>query len=101
MKYFKKQYLSEQYYEDKAKEFYELKLGNMTMKDMCSKFLYLLYYVPYISEKKPKVQRFPSCLLVVYKDIIEYDNEKTLEEAMRKAKFCYDQNKKKMHYTSN
>jgi len=101
VKYFRKQYLSEQYYEDKAKEFYELKLGNMTMKDMCSKFLYLLRYVPYITEEKPKVQRFLSCLPAIYKERIEYDNPRTLEEAMRKAKFCYDQNKKRMDQNSN
>ena len=100
-KYFKKQYLSEQYYEGKAKEFYELKLGNLTMKDLCSKFLSLLRYVPYIAEEKPKVQRFLSCLPAVYKDIIEYDNPKTLEEAIRKAKFCYEQNKNKAKHTSN
>ena len=31
-KLFKRKYLSEQYYEEKAKEFYELSLGAMTMK---------------------------------------------------------------------
>jgi len=46
--------MSEQYYEGRAKEFYELKLGNMTMKDMCSKFLSLLHYVPYITDEKKK-----------------------------------------------
>jgi len=100
-KYFKKQYLSEQYYEGKAKEFYELKLGNLSMKDLCSKFLSLLRYVPYIAEEKPKVQRFLSCLPNIYKDRIEYDDPKTLEEAMRKAKICYDQNKNRAEHTSS
>ena len=36
-RYFKKQFLSEQYYEERAKEFYELKLGSMTMKDLNNK----------------------------------------------------------------
>ena len=31
-KLFTRKYLSEQYYEEKAKEFYELRLGAMTMK---------------------------------------------------------------------
>ena len=31
----------------------------------------------------------------MFKEHIEYDNPKTLEEAMRKANFCYDQNKNK------
>jgi hypothetical protein len=56
MRYFKKQYLSEQYYEGKSKEFYELKLGNLSMKDLCSKFLSLLHYVPYIVDEKLKIQ---------------------------------------------
>jgi len=100
-KYFKKQYLSEQYYEGKAKEFYELKLGNLSMKDLCSKFLSLLRYVPYIAEEKPKVQRFLSCLPAIYKDRIKYDDPKTLEEAMRKAKIYYEQNKNRSEHTSN
>ena len=67
----------------------------MTMKDLNNKFLSLLRYVPYLVEEKPKVQRFLSCLPYHIKDRIEYDNPKTLEEAMRKANFCYEQNRKK------
>ena len=89
-KYFKKNFLSKQYYEESAKEFYELKLGTMTMKYLNSKFLILLRYVPYIVDEKTKVQRFFSCLPYHIKDRIEYDNPKTLEEAMRKATFCYE-----------
>ena len=33
-KYFKKKYLSDRYYDDKIKEFHELKLGQLTMKNM-------------------------------------------------------------------
>ena len=47
-KYFKKKFLSEQYYEERDKEFYELKLGTMNMKELNNKFLSLLRYVPYI-----------------------------------------------------
>ena len=65
------------------------------MKELNSKFLSLLGYVPYIVDEKPKVQRFLSCLPFHIKDIIEYDNPKTLEDAMRKADFCYEQNRKK------
>src|SRR5882757_6200225 len=67
----------------------------MTMKDFNSKLLSLLRYVPYLVDEKPKVQRFLSCLPYHIKDRIEYDNPKTLEEAMRKANFCFEQNKKK------
>ena len=31
-KYFKNKFMSEQYYEERAKEFYDLKLGTMNMK---------------------------------------------------------------------
>ena len=65
------------------------------MKELNSKFLSLLRYVPYIVDGKPKVQQFISCLPFHIKDRIEYDNPKTLEEAMRKANFCYEQNCKK------
>ena len=83
-KYFKRKYLSEQYYEEKAKEFYELRLGTMTMKELCSMFWTLLHYVPYIIGEKTKIQRFLSFFPPMFKEIIEYGNPKTLEEAMRK-----------------
>ena len=38
-KHFKRKYLSKQYYEEKTKEFYKLRLGSITMKELCSKFL--------------------------------------------------------------
>ena len=79
-RYFKKKFLSEQYYKERAKFFYELKLVSMTMKDLNSKFLSLLRYVPYLVDTKTKVQQFLSCLLYHIKDRIEYDNPNTLEE---------------------
>ena len=88
-------FLSEQYYEERAKEFYELKLGSMLMKELSSKFLSLLKYVPYIIDEKTKIQRFLSCFPTSFKDRIEFDNPKTLEEAMRKADFCYEHSKKR------
>jgi len=50
--FFKRKYLSEQYFEEKEKEFYELRLGLMSMKELCSKFLSLLRYVPYLVDEK-------------------------------------------------
>ena len=47
-KYFKNKIMSEQYYEERAKEFYDLRLGTMSTKELNSKFLSLLCYVPYI-----------------------------------------------------
>ena len=65
------------------------------MKYLNIKFLSLLRYVPYLVYEKPKVQWFLSCLHYQIKDRIEYDNPKTLEESMRKANFCFEQNRKK------
>ena len=56
----------------------------MNMKKLCSKCLRLLCYVPYIIDGKPKIQHFVSCLPLMFMERIEYDNPKTLEEAMRK-----------------
>ena len=56
--------------------------------------------MPYIVDEKPKVQPFPSFLPFHIKDRIEYDNPKTLEEEMRKANFCYEQNRKKESMTN-
>ena len=41
-KYFKIIFLFEQYYEERDKKFYDLKLGSMSMKELSSKFLSLL-----------------------------------------------------------
>jgi len=45
---FKKKYLSERYFDDRAKEFYELKMGSMLDEEYSSRFLELLRYVPYL-----------------------------------------------------
>ena len=45
-----------------------------------------------------KIQCFLSGLPQSYRDIIEFDEPRTLEEAIRKAKYCYDQNKGKHDY---
>ena len=78
------------YYDDKIKEFHEMKLGKLTMKEYADKSLELLRYVRYIKNDKVKIQRFLSGLPQSYKDRIEFDEPQTLEEAIRKAKYCYD-----------
>ena len=79
---FKKRYLFERYYDDRAKEFYELRMGSMTDEEYTSRFLELLRYVPYLREEKDKVQRFFSGLRVTYIDRIEFDEPRSLEEAI-------------------
>jgi hypothetical protein len=61
-KYFKKKYLSENYFDGKTKEFYELKLGQLTIDEYINKFLEMMRYVPYIKDEKVKMQRFISGL---------------------------------------
>jgi hypothetical protein len=51
-KYFKKKYLSERYYDEKMKEFYELKLGQLIVDEYINNFLELMKYVPYIKDEK-------------------------------------------------
>ena len=67
-------------------------MGTLNMKELNSKFLSLLRYVPYIVDEKPKVQQFLSYLPFHIKERIEYDNPKTLEEAMQKEDLWYEQN---------
>ena len=59
-KYFKQRYLSDRYYDEKIKEFHELRLGQQTMEEYANKFLELLRYVRYIKDEKVKVQHFLS-----------------------------------------
>lgn len=56
-KHFKDKYLNEQFYDDKAKEFHDLKLGQQ-MDEFIAMFTSMLGYFPYIQEEKAKFQRF-------------------------------------------
>lgn len=49
--------------------------------------------MPYLKEENAKVQRFISWLLIALKDRIEFDEPKSLKEAIRKLKYCYEQSK--------
>jgi hypothetical protein len=51
-KYFKKKYLSEKYFDGKTKEFYELKMGQLTIDEYINKFIEMMRYVPYIKDEK-------------------------------------------------
>jgi hypothetical protein len=72
-RYFQKEYLSEHFYDKKMQEFFELRLGSMTMGEYENKFLGLLKYVGFIKDEKVKIQRFLSGLPSFYKDKIQYD----------------------------
>ena len=66
------------------------------MEEYANKFLELLRYVRYIKDDKVKIQCFMSGLPQSYKDRIEFDEPRTLEKDIRKARYCYDQNKGKL-----
>jgi hypothetical protein len=55
------------------------------------KFLGLLKYVRFIGDEKVKIQRFLSGLAAFFKEKTKYDEPKTLNEAISKAKYVYDQ----------
>lgn len=90
---FKKKYLSERCYDDKEMKFCECKMGSMTDEEYTSRFLEFLRYVPYIKEDKVKIQRFIRGFLVAFKDMIEFDEPRSLEEAIRKLKHSYEKSK--------
>ena len=79
---FKEKYLSERYFDDRARELYELKMGSMIDDEYTSKFLELLRYFPYLKEEKAKIQRFTGGLLMAFKDKIEFYEPRSLEEAI-------------------
>jgi hypothetical protein len=94
-KYFKKKYLLEKYFDGKTKEFYELKLGQLTIDEYIKKILELMRYVPYIKYEKIKMQRFISGLPQSYRNKIVFDDPKTLEYIVRKARYFYEKFKSK------
>lgn len=87
---FKKKYLSERYYDSKAKELYELKMGSMRDEEYMTNFLELLGYVPYLTGEKDKVQIFVNGFPLPFRDRIEYDEPWMLEEVIRELKHCYE-----------
>ena len=68
------------------------------MGEYTKKILELLRYVRYIRDDKVKIQCFLSGIPQAYKDKIEFYEPRTLEEAIRKAKYCYEQSKNKQNY---
>lgn len=73
-------------------------MGSMIYEEYNSRFLLLLRYVPYLREEKAKVQRFISGFQFTCNDRIEFDGPRSLEEAIRKLKHCYEQSKHKVKH---
>ena len=58
------------------KDFFEIKLGSMTMDEYEKRFFELLKYVDFIKDEKVKIQRFMCGSPYLYSDKIQYDNPK-------------------------
>ena len=95
-KYFKDKYLLAQNYDNKMKEFHELKLGQKSMEDHVQKFMELLRYVDYIREERVKIKSFLGGLPLSYQDRIELANPWTLEETICMEAHYYEQGKGNM-----
>ena len=89
----RKKYLSERYYDGKCNAFYELKMGSMKDDEYMTKFLELFRHVLYLKDDKTKFKIFTSGLPLTFKDRIEYDEPRSLEEVIGKLKHCYEQSK--------
>ena len=57
-------------------------MGSMIDEEYTRRFLELMRYVPYLKEEKAKIQRFISGLSIAFKDEIEFDEPRSLEEAI-------------------
>ena len=85
-RHFEKKYLTKRYYDKKMKEFFELKVGSMSIDEYERRFLELLKYVPFIKDETIKIQRYLSGLPSSISDKIQYDDPKTMEETIRREK---------------
>jgi hypothetical protein len=72
------------------KEFFEIKWGTITMEEYKKKFFELLKYGDFNKDEKFKIQSFLSGLHSFYSDKIQYDNPKTLEETISRARHMYE-----------
>jgi hypothetical protein len=94
-RYFEKKYLTKRYYDRKMKEFYEIKLGNMTIDEYERRFLELLKCVMFIKDETIKIQRYLSGLIPSIGDKIQYDDPNTMEETIRRVKCLCEQKREK------
>jgi hypothetical protein len=85
-RHFEKKYLTKRYYDKKMKDFFEFKLGSISIDEYERIFLDLLKYVPFIKDDIVKIQRYLSGLSSSISDKIQYDDPKTMEETIRREK---------------
>lgn len=100
-KLFKEKYLSDKYYDSKAKDFYELKLVQLLDEEYITILLKPLRYVPYIEDDKAKLQLFIDEFPMSFSDCIEFYEPQSLDYAMKKFKKCYEQAKWRPNFKSD
>lgn len=74
--HFKDKYLTKWFYDEKAREFHDPRLSQLTMDKFVTRFTSLLRYVPYIQEEKAMVQHFTNSLPAFMREKLEFDNPK-------------------------
>jgi hypothetical protein len=74
-------------------EFFEIRLGRISMGEYENKFLDSLKYVGFIKDEKVNKQRFLSGMPSFYIDLIQYDEPRTLTDTIRKDKYLYEKGK--------
>jgi hypothetical protein len=72
----------------------------MNMEEYEKRFLELPRYVSYIKDEKEKIQILVNGLPIFYKDKIQFDESKTLEEMIKKAKYLYNHIKGRVGFRS-
>jgi hypothetical protein len=82
-KYFEKKYLTKRYYDKKMIEFFQLKLGSVTIDEYERRFLELFKYVSFIKDETVNIQRYFSGLPSFISEKIQYNDPKTLEKTIR------------------
>ena len=75
------------------KKFHELRLGTLTIDEYVKRFTNLLCYVPHMQEEKAKIQCFISSLPNFMKDKFDFEHPRDMDDAVRKARICYQQMK--------
>jgi len=68
-------------------------MGSMTDEEYTNKFLKLLMYVLDLKGEKAKVQQFSNSLALTFRDRIQYDEPRSLEEFIGKFNPCYEHSK--------
>jgi hypothetical protein len=97
-RYFHRKYLIKRYYDNKMKEFFELKIESLTIDKYERRSLELLKYVSFIKYEHVKIHRYLSGMLSFISFIIQYDDPNNLEETIRRDRCLYEKQKGKASY---